>query len=407
MPFALALNPGSNSLKFELVELGERVGSAADLSQRASASIDDIGKQPHLSVFDGRTLRGKQACSAANMGEAVRAALTFLRADEHLAQGLRELAFAVVRVVHGGDRFDRPVEVDAGVRRAIREFAELAPLHNQSSLDALEVLDADLPDTRVMAAFDTAFHRTLPEIAWRYPIERETADRFRIRKFGFHGLSHRYMLERFAALTGKALEECTLVTTHLESGSSACAIRNGQSVDTTMGLTPLEGLMMGSRCGSIDPAIVPYLAEKLRVSAAEVLTLLEKRSGLLGVAGGSLDTRELVKRDDRWAKLALEMYGYRVRLAVGAYLAALGPECQAVILGGGIGEDSPWLRKAVCDGLGGWGLALDEGVNETAVEGEARISTTNARLQAWAMPVEEGLQAVWECTRALQAGDEG
>ena len=403
MKTALALNPGSNSLKFELVGLKAGAGRAAELPKLASAAIDDVGKEPRLSVYRGREVVGKQKVDAGDMQGAVRAALGWLQGQEALAAAIGAMEFAVVRVVrvvHGGGRFEGPMEATDEVKRGIEELEELAPLHNASSLKVLEVLEAELGGVRRMVAFDTAFHRTLPEVAWRYPVERETADRFGIRKFGFHGLSHRWMLNEYAAAVGKEPEECTIVTLHLESGSSACAIRDGVSVDTTMGLTPLEGLMMGSRCGSVDPAIVAFLMEKMGVEVGEVMTLLEKKSGLLGIAGGSLDTRELVKRSDRWAKLALEMYGYRVRLAVGAYLAALGEACEAVVFGGGIGEDSPWVRTAVCEGLGAWGLRLDEGVNAGAVEGMTRVSAEGSRLGAWSMAVEEGLEMVWECSEA-------
>lgn len=404
MAYALALNPGSNSLKFELVEIRPEAAAASELPMLASATLDDIGKEPKLSVFEGRKVVAREACEAADMQAAVGAAVRWLREQEGLRAAVRELAFVAVRVVHGADRFHKPVEVNREVREAIASLQELSPLHNRSSLEILEVLGEELPSAKQMVAFDTAFHQTLPEVAWRYPIERELADRFGVRKYGFHGLSHRYLLNQYAKAVGKLPEECTLITLHLESGSSACAIRNGQSVDTTMGLTPLEGLMMGSRSGSVDPAVVPYLMGKLHSDAGEVMEVLEKKSGLLGVASGTLDTRELVKRDDRWAKLALAMFSYRVRLAVGAYLAALGRECEAVVFGGGIGEDSPWLREEVCEGLRGWGLELDAAANASLTEGEGRITKDGSRLHAWGMAVEEGLQMVWEC---LEAGKQG
>ena len=407
MRCAFAFNPGSNSLKFELVDLRASARTAVDLPKLASGAIDDVGKEaPHLSVYRGREVVAKYTCVAPDMPGAVRAALRWLREQPDLASAMGSVEFAAVRVVHGGD-FNGPVEASEDVLGVIKALEELAPLHNRSSLEILKVLGEELGGVRQMVTFDTAFHQTLPEVAWRYPIERETADRFGVRKFGFHGLSHRYLLEQYAATVGKRPEECTVVTLHLESGSSACAIRKGRSVDTTMGLTPLEGLMMGSRSGSVDPAIVPYLMEKMGAGVNEVMEVLEKHSGLLGIAGGTLDTRELVKRDDRWAKLALEMYGYRVRLAVGAYLAALGEECEAVVFGGGIGEDSPWLRAMVCEGLGGWGLRLDKAANDSALEGQSRIAGEGSRLDAWAMAVEEGLQMVWECVAAERDGGSG
>lgn len=258
-----------------------------------------------------------------------------------------------------------------------------------------------MPGVAVAITLDTAFHRTLPEIAWRYPIEREIADRHGIRKYGFHGVSHRYMLERYAQLTGKASADLSLITLHLESGSSACAIRKGQSVDTSMGLTPLEGLMMGSRSGSIDPAIVEVLMRKEQMDVQAALELLNKRSGLLGI-GGDLDTRVLAKRDDVAARLALAMFSYRVRLMVGAYLAALG-DAEAIILGAGIGEDSPAIRSEICKGMQFAGIVLDPTANGTATQGEALVSSSGSRVALWSMPSEEGLQIAHECAIALAA----
>lgn len=401
MPTALVFNPGSNSLKFEVIQCegGQQIASHA--KKLASASVDDIGKQTKLLVYHGREVVSADAKQVRDMREAVAAALAWLQRDDALRRVLEHLAFIGIRVVHGGPRYATATRVTPQVRSDIEALEDLAPLHNQSSLDILAALDGELAGVPVFVAFDTAFHRTLPEKAWRYPIERETANRHGVRKFGFHGLSHRYMLEQYAHTVGKQPEAINLVMLHLESGCSACAIERGQSIDTTMGLTPLEGLMMGSRSGSIDPAIVPYLMRKENKSADDILTLLNKQSGLLGIAGGSLDTRELVKRNDDAAKLALEMFSYRVRLAVGAYLAALG-SAEAVLFGGGIGEDSPWLREAVCAGLGGWGVELDKAANKS-IAGMCRITTEASRLHAWAMSVDEGLQIAHECMQSLSS----
>ena len=399
MPRALVFNPGSNSLKFELIDCtaGQAVASLG--KTLASAALEGVSKQPTLSVYRGRDVVRQESHAASNMVEAVGVALTWIRQQDHLRGALEELTLIGVRVVHGGDKYACATRVTSEVRADIEALEEVAPLHNQSSLDVLAALDHELPGVPVFVTFDTAFHRTLPEKAWRYPIERSTADRHGIRKFGFHGVSHRYMLEQYAHMIDRRVETLNLVTLHLESGSSACAIFGGQSVDTTMGLTPLEGLMMGSRCGSIDPAIVPYLMRKEGKSAEDILKLLNKQSGLLGIAGGSLDTRDLARRDDEAAKLALAMYGYRVRLAAGAYLAALG-KAEAVLFGGGIGEDSSWLRDCVCEGLEGWGLELDRKANEST-SGTCKITTRDSRLHAWAFAVEEGLQIAHECLQAL------
>ncbi len=384
------------------MQAGQRF--AGEATKRVSATIEDFGEKGTLTVFRGREVDRKEQVDVADMTAAARIAVGWLR-EQGVLEGLQ---FAAVRVVHGGLMFAGAVRATAEVRREIERLEELAPLHNRSAVEILDVLDGELNDgerkgTPLMVTFDTAFHRTLPEVAWRYPIERETADRWGVRKFGFHGLSHRYMLEQYARSVGKPTEKVSLVTLHLESGSSAAAILKGRSVDTTMGLTPLEGLMMGTRSGSVDPAIVPFLMEKEGVEVDAVMTLLEKKSGLLGIAGGSLDTRVLVKREDTAARLALEMFGYRVRMAVGAYLAVLGEAVDAVIFGGGIGENSPWLRSAVAEGLRGFGMEFDAALNERSVEGQVRLSKEGSRLGAWSMPVEEGLQMAFECRLAIEA----
>ena len=401
MARVLVLNPGSNSLKFELIDASEGQTFASEAKKLRACSIEGIGKgEAKLTVFRGHEIDHTEPCAAHDMGECARVAVRWLRGQ---GEALEDVALIGVRVVHGGPRFTEPTLWSDGVARDIERLEEIAPLHNQSSVDIVAALLQELPDLPIYAAFDTSFHRTLPEVAWRYPIERETADRFGVRKFGFHGFSHRYMVEQYARTVGKPVESLTLVTLHMESGSSAAAIRVGRSVDTTMGMTPLEGLMMGTRSGSVDPAIVGYLARKLDISADDVLTLLNKRSGLLGIAGGTLDTRDLMKRGDAAAALAMSMFAYRVRLAVGAYLAALGEGVEAVLFGGGIGENTPPVRADVCAGLGGWGLRLDDHLNQTSISGQHRLTTDDSRLHAWSMPVEEGLQIAHECLAVRKA----
>jgi acetate kinase len=325
-----------------------------------------------------------------------------MREHPETAPYMEQLAFAGVRVVHGGAKYSQAVPVTPSVKADIAALQDLAPLHNKSSLAILDVLHRELSGVPVVAAFDTAFHHTLPEVAWRYPIPRAAADSFGIRKYGFHGLSHRYMLEQYAESAGKRPEDCSLVTLHLESGCSAAAIARGCSIDTTMGLTPLEGLMMGTRSGSIDPAIVPLLMRKLEISADEVIRLLNKESGLLAIAGQSFDTRELAARSDAAAKLALEMFAYRIRLAIGGYLGALG-NVEAVVFGGGIGENTPIVRAMICKGLQCLGIDFDDEANARSTAGPACLSHPGSRIQVRVIPVEEGLQIAHECLRALDA----
>jgi acetate kinase len=402
MPVALAFNPGSASLKFDVIELHPQQTFASEGKKLASASIEDIGKRARLLIFQGRNTAHSEPCNAIDVRSGAAFAIRWLRERSPAAPHMNHLAFAGVRVVHGGGQYIKPVSVTPQVKSNIEALEDLAPLHNKSSLAILDVLARELPHVPAVAAFGTAFHNTLPEVAWRYPIPRVIADRFHIRKFGFHGLSHRYMLEQYAKTAGKRPEEVSLVTLHLESGCSAAAIARGRSIDTTMGLTPLEGLMMGTRSGSIDPAIVPLLMRKLGISADEVMKLLNKKSGLLGIASETFDTRELARRTDSAARLALEMFAYRVRLAVGGYLATLG-YAEAVIFGGGIGEDTPVVRALVCNGLEGWGLDFDEEANARSTAGPACLTRPESRLQAHVVPVEEGLQIAHECFLALNS----
>lgn len=397
MPLVLAFNPGSASLKFELIEVQVAQAIASEGRKLLSASVEGIGKQPHLLVFDGRTVAETLPCPAHDMRSAAACALDLLR--HRAPQPLDHLTLIGVRVVHGGSKYLSPARFTPKVRNDIESFEELAPLHNKSSLEVIDALEPALPKIPIYTAFDTSFHATLPEHAWRYPIPRDLADRFSIRKYGFHGLSHRFMLEQYAHVIGKSPGDVTIVTLHLESGSSAAAIQNGRSIDTTMGLTPLEGLMMGTRSGSIDPAILPLLMRKLGASANIVMHILNHRSGLIGIAGDTFDTRDLVKRNDTAAQLALRMFAYRIRLAVGSYLAAL-ENAEAIIFGGGIGEDTPSVRSHICRGLASFGLDFDEGINELSTSGFARLSLPSSRLHALVIPVEEGLQIAHECVAA-------
>lgn len=399
MPIALVFNPGSNSLKFEVIQCEPSQEVASQAKKLASAVLDGIGKHTKLLVYQEGKIVSQESSPVGDMSQAVSAALEWMHGDDALRQVLQHLTLIAIRVVHGGSKYADVALMSEEVRNDIEAMEDLAPLHNRSSLNVLAALEGKLSGVPVFVSFDTAFHRTLPEKAWRYPIDREMADRYGVRKFGFHGVSHRYMLEQYAYTAGKVPESSDLVTLHLEGGCSACAIERGKSVDTTMGLTPLEGLMMGSRSGSVDPAIVPYLMRKEHKSAEDILTVLNKQSGLLGIAGGSQDTRDLMKRSDHPARLSLEMFGYRVRLAVGSYLAAL-ENVDAVVFGGGIGEDSPWLRETVCAGLVGWGLELDKEANQSTV-GMCQITTESSRLHAWVIPAEECLQIAHECMKKL------
>jgi acetate kinase len=241
----------------------------------------------------------------------------------------------------------------------------------------------------------------MPEHASKYAIDLDLAERYGIRRYGFHGISHRYLLERYAHLTGKSPDRCNVVSMHLESGCSMTAVQLGKSVDNTMGLTPLEGLMMGTRSGDVDPSLIALLMREEHMSIDEVMRILNKASGLLGVSRKSLDTRILMRDYDSNArvKLAMDMFAYRVRKAVGAYLAVLGA-VDAVIFGGGIAENTKFVRQYVCEGLRGFGVEMDKDANDRLIDQEGRLSAPGSRIEAWVIPTEEGLQMAHECCQA-------
>ncbi len=289
------------------------------------------------------------------------------------------------------------------MEREISDLTKWAPLHNRRSLEVLAPLRVRIAGIPIYAVFDTAFHRTIGDVAGLYAIPLDLSRRHGIRRYGFHGISHRYMMERYAQIVRRSATGLNLITLHLESGCSATAIANGRSIDTTMGLTPLEGLMMGTRSGDVDPALPAYLVQAEQSDLSRVMDILEKQSGLLGVSGRSLDTRVLMReygKDER-VRLAMEMFCYRLLKAVGSYIAALGG-ANAIIFGGGIGENTALVRQRVCDGLRWCGLKLDTERNKTVIDVEGLLSMDDSRIEAYTIPAEETLEMAHECCRALK-----
>lgn len=307
------------------------------------------------------------------------------------------------RVVHGGPDLIEPVVVDDEVLASIERASELAPLHNAPALEALRDVRESLADVPNVAVFDTAFHAHLVPAARHYPIDPELAHRHRIRRYGFHGLAHRWMTERFAAISERDVRESRLVTLQLGSGCSAAAIRDGHSIDTSMGLTPLEGLMMRTRSGDVDPSLALFLAAREAVAPGEVEAWLNRRSGLAAIGGHDGDMRELLEAEaagDADAALALDMFCHRVRARVGAYLAVLGG-ADAVIFGGGIGEHAPPVRERVLEGFEWCGLRLDRDANAAADGTEGRLTEDGSDLEAWVLPVDEAAVIAVDAARLL------
>jgi acetate kinase len=387
----LVLNCGSSSVKFQLIDAGGESPAVRD-RKLAVGLIDRLGDDGVFRLKSGDSIAPfEERLAVPNHEIAVRAIIERLGLSVSGGASERQVAAVGHRVVHGGDLFTSAAVIDEEVLARIESLDDLAPLHNPAAMSSIHAARKIFGATAPMAAvFDTAFHHTIPETAATYAIPVELAKKHAIRRYGFHGMAHQYSLLRYAELAGISPEEANLVTLHLGNGSSACAIRGGRSVDTSMGFTPLEGLVMGTRSGDVDPALVSYIARKENVDAAEVERWLNQRSGLLGLSGVSNDMRDLVSRyeADRRARLAVDVFCYRARKYLGAYLAALGG-ADAVVFSGGIGENTPAVREKICAGMEWCGLSLDQEKNRATVGGEGPISAAGAAVRAYVIPSDE------------------
>jgi acetate kinase len=385
----LVLNSGSSSVKFALItaDTGERVWGGLAEKVGTSGAVLHVLHPPDATEEEALPDGSRPAVIARILD----------RAPALLGAGHR--------VVHGGDRFSASVLIDDEVIAAIRSFAPLAPLQNPADLEGIETIRAAQPGLPQVAVFDTAFHQTMPPAAYRYAVPEEWYTRHGVRRYGFHGTSYRFVAERAAALLGKRPDEVRLVTAHLGNGCSAAAIRDGVSVDTTMGLTPLEGLVMGTRSGDVDPGVFGYMAGQTGQSAEELTDVLNKRSGLLGLSGASNDMRtvqDAAARGDERARLALEVFVHRLAKAIAGLVTSL-ERLDAVVFTGGIGEQSAVVRSLVLARLGFLGLAEDPEAN--AAHGRAtsgRISRP-APVQALVVPTDEELMIARDTARLITA----
>jgi acetate kinase len=404
----LVLNAGSSTLKFQLVRTDqERMAAGAD-ERLARGQYDRIGGETiyAVSTKDGGTMRG--TAPLRDHRAAIEHLLTWLASDASSVpiSSIAEIEAVGHRVTHGGERFWRSLRVDDEVLRGIEETIELAPLHNPNNLKGIQAARAALgPGIPQVAVFDTAFHHTLPDWAYVYALPYQWYRRHRVRRYGFHGTSYRYIAYRYRTNTGRTREQTKIIALHLGNGCSACAINAGDSVDTSMGFTPLEGLVMGTRSGDLDPAILDHVASKEGYSAPEMEGILNKQSGLLGVSGLTNDMRELLAEEaehgDRRARLAIDLFAYRARKYIGGYLAAMNG-ADALIFAGGIGENASNVRARICDGLQWMGIELDAERNSAMVEGkEGRIDRQGSRVEVWVIPTDEELLIARDTVRVV------
>ncbi|MEO5358564.1 MAG: acetate kinase [Nitrospirae bacterium YQR-1] len=396
----LVINCGSSSLKYSLFNvpqsrplfegLIEKIGSASPLHK--------------IKTSGGKTERQD---GVKDIGEAFLKMEHALVSEEFgVLKSLNEIQAVGHRVVHGGDRFSASVVIDKQVKDAIRDCCTLAPLHNPYNLSGIEEMEKILPETSAVAVFDTAFHQTMSEHVYRYALPYALCDEKHIRRYGFHGTNHKYVSLAAAMYLNRPTEELKLITCHLGNGASICAIDGGRSVDTSMGLTPLEGLIMGTRGGDIDPGVILYLMRE-GYTAADIDTVLNKESGLKGVTGTSNDMREVLelsKDGNQRAKLAVSMFAYRIKKYIGAYVSILGG-LDALIFTGGIGENSNEIRGGVCSGLEHLGIRISDNLNKAAraVRGEVTdISNNGSPSRVLIVPADEERMITRETIRALQ-----
>jgi acetate kinase len=383
----LVLNCGSSSVKYQLIK-------AESQTQLARGMVDRIGMSGATlsnTRFDGDEI--KIAGEIFDHTIAIEYILAVLLSKNHgVIEDKSDIHAVGHRVVHGGETFSGSVLITDEVIKTLRDNIELAPLHNPHNLRGISAAEAILPDTPQVGVFDTAFHQRMPRKAYLYGIPYGLYSQYKIRRYGFHGTSHRYVADRAATVLGRKLEELKLITCHLGNGCSMAAVDRGVSVDTTMGFTPLEGLLMGTRTGDMDPSVILHIMSKEGLTLNEANTLLNKHSGLQGISGISSDMREIVtemKGGDKRAALAFDVFAYRVKKYIGAYAAVLGG-LDAVIFTGGIGENSPEIRKASCEGLQIIGIDVDDTVNENK-EKEKNISRKGSRTAVLVIPTNEEL----------------
>lgn len=384
----LVINAGSSSLKYQLYNM-------TDESVLASGRVERIGMDSSIVTHEpaGKP-EARDVSEILDHVTAVKRVIDMLIHQAHgVLSSMDEIDAVGHRIVHGGEAFKHSVIVTPEVKAEIKRLFDLAPLHNPAHMMGINAVDANMPGVPQVVVFDTAFHQTMPETSYLYPIPKVLYRRHKIRRYGFHGTSHSYVSEAAARYLNKPLESLKMVTCHIGNGASCAAIMDGKTLDTSMGMTPLEGLMMGTRSGDIDPAIVPFVMNKEELTLNEVNSMLNKHSGMQAISGLSSDMREVeeaMSEGDANAKLAFDMYVYRLKKYIGAYAAAMNG-IDVLLFTAGVGENSATLRKAVCDGITFLGIELDDALNAERKKTARDISTPDSRVKVLVVPTNEEL----------------
>ena len=406
----LVLNCGSSSLKFQIIDTDNQAIEKDSDQCLVKGQVERIGSQSLIKYEIPGQAAIKKTDPIADYQSAIELVLRWVISKK---SGIKQInAYEDIdavghRVVHGGEKFSKSILINDEIIEGIEDCVELAPLHNPANIKGIKIVSRILgPKIPQVAVFDTAFHATMPEQAYLYGLPYEYYRRYKIRRYGFHGTSHRYIAYQYRAMTGLDKQQTDIISLHLGNGCSACAIKNGISIDTSMGFTPLEGLLMGTRSGDIDVSILEYLHLKEGMNFNELDSMLNKRSGLLGISGLTSDMRELLEEEnenqDRRAKLAIEIFCRRVRRYIGKYIVEMGGEVNAITFTGGIGENSTQIRQRICDGLDCLGLQIDTQLNRRVVNSQKGIITTqSSKLKAYVIPTNEELMIARDTFRAV------
>jgi acetate kinase len=398
----LAINCGSSSVKYQLFDWEKKEVIAKGIVERVV-----VGGSFIVHEVPGREKYRKES-ECPDHTTALDLIIKTLTDPEHgVLQDISQISAVGHRVVHGGEKFTKSVKIDEDVIEAVKAVQHLAPLHNPPNIAGIEAVRAVLPDVPNIAIFDTAFHQTMPEHAYVYPLPYDWYTKYGVRRYGFHGTSHLYVSKRAAVLLGKNVGDCNLITMHIGNGVSHCAIKNGVSVDTSMGLTPLEGAVMGTRCGDIDPAIPMFIMQMENITSKEIDNILNKKSGVLGITGKYTDRRDVIEnaeKGDKLCKLAIEIEGYRLKKYIGSYQVAVG-RLDAVVFTAGVGEMGWLLREKALEGLENIGITIDKAKNRAAMsrKKESVITTDDSPIKVFVIPTDEELVFI-EDVAAILAG---
>jgi len=395
----LVLNCGSSSVKYQLINTSINIALAKGLVSRIGMSQALLTHKP----FDRPEI--KITPEILDHIVAIEYVISILLSQNHgVIKDKKEIEAVGHRVVHGGEKFADSVLITAEILAEIRNCIELAPLHNPHNIRGINACEKILPGIPQVAVFDTAFHQKMPPVSYIYGIPYILYKKYGVRRYGFHGTSHHYVSKRAATILGKPLSELKMITCHLGNGASMTAIKEGISIDTSMGFTPLEGLLMGTRCGDIDPSIILHVMAQEELSLHEANTLLNKHSGMQGISGVSSDMRDIIEeshKGNRGAQLAFDIYCYRIRKYIGAYAAAMGG-LDVLVFTAGIGENSPLVRKKCCEDLEFLGIKIDDERNDEGIKIEQEISSDDSKVKVFAIPTNEELVIAMDTERIVK-----